>query len=62
MKTITRLSYLKKPLVSRNFSTTRTAMAKLDLNSKYKMLSGYEIPVLGYGVSLHSQFIISLVF
>ncbi|MCJ1257731.1 hypothetical protein MMC24_005557 [Lignoscripta atroalba] len=25
-------------------------MAKLDINSKYKMLSGYDIPVLGYGV------------
>ncbi|MCJ1246871.1 hypothetical protein MMC30_004080 [Trapelia coarctata] len=25
-------------------------MAKLDINTKYKMLSGYEIPVLGYGV------------
>ena len=30
-------------------------MAALNINSKYKMLSGYEIPVLGYGVSpLHS--------
>ncbi|MCJ1485010.1 hypothetical protein MMC06_005183 [Schaereria dolodes] len=25
-------------------------MAKLDINSKLRMLSGYEIPVLGYGV------------
>lgn len=23
----------------------------MDMNSKYKMLSGYEIPLLGYGVS-----------
>ena len=30
-------------------------MAKLDLQSKYKMLSGYEIPVLGYGVSSQIQ-------
>lgn len=26
-------------------------MAQLTLASKYKMLSGYEIPVLGFGVS-----------
>ena len=26
-------------------------MADLNINSKYKMLSGYDIPVLGYGVS-----------
>ena len=25
-------------------------MADLDINSKYKMLSGYDIPALGYGV------------
>ncbi|MCJ1359578.1 MAG: hypothetical protein MMC33_009580 [Icmadophila ericetorum] len=25
-------------------------MSKLDINSKYRMLSGYEIPVLGFGV------------
>ncbi|MCJ1415440.1 hypothetical protein MMC32_001772 [Xylographa parallela] len=25
-------------------------MAKFDINTKYKMLSGYEIPVLGFGV------------
>jgi hypothetical protein len=29
-------------------------MAKLDINSKLKMNSGYDIPILGYGVSNHS--------
>lgn len=28
-------------------------MAKLNLQSKYKLKSEYEIPVLGYGVSTH---------
>ena len=28
------------------------AMASLDINSKQRMNSGYEIPILGYGVSL----------
>lgn len=27
---------------------------KLSLDSKYKLLSGYEMPVLGYGVSLQN--------
>ena len=27
-------------------------MAALNIDSKYKMLSGYEIPVLGYGVCM----------
>jgi hypothetical protein len=27
-------------------------MANLTLESKYKLKSGYEIPVLGYGVSI----------
>ena len=26
-------------------------MADLNINSKYRMLSGYDIPALGYGVS-----------
>ena len=32
-------------------SVTSTTMADLNINSKYKMLSGYDIPALGYGVS-----------
>lgn len=28
-----------------------SAMARVDINSRYKMLSGYEIPILGFGVS-----------
>jgi hypothetical protein len=30
-------------------------MATLDINSKLRMNSGYEIPVLGYGVSFSSR-------
>lgn len=43
-----RLSVIQKHFgsVARGVST----MAKLDINSKYKMPSGHEIPVLGYGV------------
>ena len=29
---------------------SQMATQKLDINSAYKMASGYEIPVLGYGV------------
>lgn len=36
--------------LSRSFSSTAPAMAGLDIKSKYRMLSGYEIPILGYGV------------
>ena len=35
---------------SRGFSSS-AKMAHLDINSKHKMLSGYDIPLLGYGVS-----------
>lgn len=38
----------------RSFATTPAKMAtegKLDINSKYRLRSGYEIPVLGFGVS-----------
>lgn len=28
-----------------------SVMKSMDINSKYKMLSGYEIPISGYGVS-----------
>lgn len=34
----------------RLFSTSLAKMAKLDINSKLRMNSGYEIPMLGYGV------------
>lgn len=30
-------------------------MAVLKLESKYKLKSGYQIPVLGYGVSMFSK-------
>ena len=30
-----------------------TAIGQMDINTKYKMRSGYEIPVLGYGVRIH---------
>jgi diketogulonate reductase-like aldo/keto reductase len=33
----------------------RRAMASLDINSKLRMNSGYEIPILGYGVSARLQ-------
>ncbi|KXT08121.1 hypothetical protein AC579_21 [Pseudocercospora musae] len=34
----------------RAFSTSIPAMAKLDISTKVKLLSGHEIPMLGYGV------------
>ena len=49
-KAIERLSHLHpQSLRSRTFVSTK--MAKLSIDSKYKMLSGYDIPALGYGVS-----------
>lgn len=55
--TVSRLSQLQKhifsvhyPTQSRPFSTSSSIMSKLSINSKYRMPSGYEIPVLGYGV------------
>jgi diketogulonate reductase-like aldo/keto reductase len=41
--------FLLKPLSSRLLNTS-SVMAKLTLESKYRLPSGYEIPVLGYGV------------
>jgi len=32
-----------------------TTMPKLDINSKLPLASGYEIPILGFGVSALSQ-------
>ena len=33
-----------------------STMAKFDINSKKRMLSGYDIPVLGYGVREPARF------
>lgn len=49
-KAIAKLSHLHRQFTHpRGFVSTK--MADLNINSNYKMLSGYEIPVLGYGVS-----------
>ena len=40
-------------LIHQNFQRSIRSvamMARLDVDSKYRMPSGYEIPVLGYGV------------
>ena len=37
-------------LAHRVISRSITKMSRLDINSKYRMNSGHEIPVLGYGV------------
>lgn len=52
MNTLSRLKVLQPQLahLSRPFSSKSAAMAGLDISSRYRMLSGYEIPVLGYGV------------
>jgi hypothetical protein len=34
---------------------------KLDINSRYKMNSGYEIPVLGFGVNSHLRWLDHLI-
>ena len=49
------LRTLSQPL-QRHFSISATAMTKFDINTKYRMNSGYEIPVLGYGVSVSAMF------
>ena len=49
MRAVRRLSNLRGQIQTRGFAST-PSMAALSVNSKYKMLSGYEIPVLGYGV------------
>ena len=51
----TRLTQLRSHLSSAKASTVRLytsspVMANLTINTKYRMPSGYEIPVLGYGV------------
>ena len=51
MRIVRRLSSLRSHIQTRGFASSPN-MAALKINSKYKMLSGYEIPVLGYGVSL----------
>ena len=49
-KAIAKLSHLNRQFTyPRGFVSTK--MADLNINSSYKMLSGYDIPVLGYGVS-----------
>lgn len=50
MRAVGRLSNLGGHIKTRGFASSPN-MAALSINSKYKMLSGYEIPLLGYGVS-----------
>lgn len=50
MKLHTLSRFVHPSYQTRKFATTVTS--KMDINTKYKMLSGYEIPALGYGVSL----------
>ena len=50
MRTVLRLNNLRGHIQTRCFASS-PSMAALSIDSKYKMLSGYEIPVLGYGVS-----------
>jgi diketogulonate reductase-like aldo/keto reductase len=51
---ISRLSQLRSQLVVpkplRSFHTSSPKMSTLSISSKYRMNSGHEIPVLGYGV------------
>ena len=47
------LKHLHPPSQSRSFVIAATK-GKMDINTKIKMHSGYEIPALGYGVSLLS--------
>ena len=49
------LRTLSQPL-QRHFSISAAAMTKFDINTKYRMNSGYEIPVLGYGVGVSAMF------
>ena len=51
MRTVGRLNNLRGHIGIRGFASS-PSMAALSIDSKYKMLSGYEIPVLGFGVSL----------
>ena len=50
MRAVGRLSKIRGHIQTRGFASSPN-MAALSITSKYKMLSGYEIPVLGYGVS-----------
>jgi hypothetical protein len=49
------LRTLRQPL-QRPLSISAAAMTKFDINTKYRMNSGYEIPVLGYGVGVSAIF------
>ena len=51
MRTVRRLNNIRGHIQIRGFASS-PRMATLSIQSKYKMLSGYEIPVLGFGVSL----------
>lgn len=57
MNSLSRFKTLQSRIApfSRSFSGTSTVMAGLDINSKLRMLSGYEIPVLGYGVRIKAS-------
>ena len=54
-KAVNRLGHFHRQFTQRQFTQPRgftsRKMADLTINSKYKMLSGYDIPALGYGVS-----------
>lgn len=52
MVLLSRLNKLASRFLSirRPFSTQTSRMAQLDIKTQYKMLSGYEIPALGFGV------------
>jgi hypothetical protein len=45
---------------SRKLTTATSNMAKLDINSTYRLNSGHSIPILGYGVSLELNFLSAL--
>lgn len=56
---ITRMSISRLTTVTRQLQITpqarlfaSTATEKMNINTKYKMLSGHEIPALGYGVCM----------
>jgi hypothetical protein len=58
MRPSLRLDKITSQLISgrRSLGTQAEKMAKLDINTKYKMLSAHEIPALGYGVCSHCDF------
>lgn len=57
---VSRLDALTKQLhpVSQIRRLATAATSIMDINTKYKMLSGYEMPALGYGVSLLTQILV----